>query len=321
MSGVASLLTAMRVPEERDRTLTWAVVISVLVHASLLGVGLHQRQRALEVDLTRAEELAQMPVEVALVEPPQQPIPTDKTSSNLSTVSSEASDLDPRDTNADVPAGETLLEQAPPSGSPQRSQEQSSDEQNQKGEKQNMPEEQEGLSEALHQSRSNSTTPSTTFDTPHDFALPAEHPDFGDDGGSASMTIGNITLNTTAWDFAPYLLDLKRRIRQKWIPPVAFAQLGAIHGYTWVHFRIYPDGKMEDLGIVETEGHDSLHRSSVNAIKGAAPFRPLPDKFPEDFLEITFGFYYLLPGDENRYFQNGRPIRKDERDREEKGSP
>lgn len=319
MSGVASLLTAMRVPEERDRTLAWAVIISVLIHASLLGFGLYKRQRALEVDLTRAQELAQMPVEVALVEPPLRPIPTDKTSSNLSTVSSEASDLDPRDTKSDVPAGHTLLEQTPPAGSRERPSDERGQDENQQGEKQNIPEEQEGLTERLHQPRS--TTPSTALETPHDFALPAEQPDFGDDGGSASMTIGNITLNTTAWDFAPYLLDLKRRIRQKWIPPVAFAQLGAIHGYTWVHFRIYPDGKMEDLSIVETEGHDSLHRSSVNAIKGAAPFRPLPDKFPEDFLEITFGFYYLLPGDENRYFREGRPIRKDERDREDKGSP
>ncbi|HEU4930129.1 MAG TPA: energy transducer TonB [Candidatus Krumholzibacteria bacterium] len=317
MSGVASLLTAMRVPEERDRTLTWAVIISVLIHASLMGFGLYKRQRALEVDLTRAEELAQMPVEVSLVEPPLRPIPTDRMSPNLSTVSSEAADPDPRDDKSDLPGGEQLLEQTPPSGSRDRPSEQTGEDQNERGVKQNMPEEQEGLTEALHQSRS---TPTTTFDTPHDFALPAERPDFGD-GESASMTIGNITLNTTAWDFAPYLLDLKRRIRQKWIPPVAFAQLGAIHGYTWVNFRIYPDGRMEELAVVETEGHDSLHRSSVNAIKGAAPFRPLPDKFPEDFLDITFGFYYLLPGDETRYFREGRPIRKDERDREEKGSP
>jgi len=89
-----------------------------------------------------------------------------------------------------------------------------------------------------------------------------------------------------------------------------------------VTFRIHPDGRMDELGIVETEGHDSLHRSSVNAIKGAAPFRPLPEHFPEDFLEITFGFYYLLPGDELRYFRNGRPVRKDEREHDdEKGSP
>ncbi len=314
MSGVASLLTAMRVPEERDRTLMWAVVISIAIHAVLLAYGLYSRQRALAVDLTRAQE-DEIPVEVALVEPPLRPIPTERTSSNLSTVSSEASDLDPRDTQSDIPSGSQRLEETRPAGA-------RGDERTERGEdtsgearEKALPEEQEGLSEALRQSRE-----TTTLDAPHDFALPAERPDFGDDG-SASMTIGNITLNTTAWDFAPYLLDLKRRIRQKWSPPVAFAQLGAIHGYTWVSFRIYPNGRMTDLSVVETEGHDSLHRSSENAIRGAAPFRPLPDHFPEDFLEITFGFYYLLPGDELRYFRNGRPVRRDERARDDEGSP
>lgn len=315
MSGVASLLTAMRVPEERDRTLMWAVVISILIHASLLAFGLYKRAQGLEVDLTRAQEQEELPVEVALVEPPLVPIPTERTSTNLSTVSSEASDLDPRDTQSDIPSGQQLLQQTPPAGGGEAHRADQGEEAKGERDERALPEEQEGLSESLRQSRE-----TKTLDAPHDFALPAERPDFGD-GGSASMTIGNITLNTTAWDFAPYLLDLKRRIRQKWIPPMAFAQLGAIHGYTWVNFRIYPDGRMTALSVVETEGHDSLHRSSENAIRGAAPFRPLPDHFPEDYLEITFGFYYLLPGDELRYFRDGRPIRKDERARDDEGSP
>ncbi len=319
MSGVASLLTAMRVPEQRDRTLTWALAVSIAIHAILLSGVLVQRQRSLAVDLTRAQE-QETPVEVALVEPPDRPIPTEKTSSNLSTVSSEASDLDPRDTQSDTPHGAQLLQENPRPQNPPPSPQQPAREEGERSNDRSLPEEQEGLSDAIQQSRRGEKTPTISLDTPHDFAIPAEEPDFGDDG-SASMTIGNITLNTTAWDFAPYLLDLKRRIRQKWIPPVAFAQLGAIHGYTWVNFRIYPDGRMEQLSVVETEGHDSLHRSSTNAIKGAAPFRTLPDNFPEDYLEVTFGFYYLLPGDEDVYFRNGRPIRKDERARDEKGSP
>lgn len=316
MSSTASLLTAMRVPEERDRTLAWAVIISILIHACLLGYGLYKREQALAVDLTRAREQQEAPVEVSLVEPPQRPIPTDQKSSNLSTVSSAASDLDSRDTKSDVPHGVQMLEPTPPGGAKQEPRTTAGEEKRDRDPDQKLPDDQEGLTEAVRQQ----SRGSTTLETPHDMAIPAEEPDFGD-GGSASMTIGNITLNTTEWDFAPYLLDLKRRIRQKWIPPVAFAQLGAIHGYTWVKFRIYPDGRMQDLAVVETEGHDSLHRSSVNAIKGAAPFRPLPDHFPEDYLEITFGFYYLLPGDEVRYFRDGRPIRKDERASDDKGSP
>jgi outer membrane biosynthesis protein TonB len=320
MNNVASLLTAMRVPEHRDRTLAWAVVISIAIHALLLAFGLYRRSAAIPIDLSQADR--NLPVEVALVEPPQNPIPTDRTSRNLSVVSSEASDLDPRDTQADVPSGTQLLEQTPPSSPganarPAGGESERADGKDKSREK-DLPEQQEGLSEAVRQSRARDAQ---GVKEPHDFMIPVETPpEFGGDG-SASLTIGNITLNTTEWDYAPYILDLKRRIRQKWIPPVAFSVLGAIHGYTWVRFRIYPDGHMESLAVEETEGHDSLHRSSVNAVKGAAPFRPLPEDFPENFLEIAFGFYYLLPGDEDRFFRDGRPIRKDERTQDDKGSP
>ena len=73
-------------------------------------------------------------------------------------------------------------------------------------------------------------------------------------------------------------VDLKQRVKQHWIPPLAFTALGAIHGYTVVYFRIHPDGRMDLLEVIEEEGHSSLHRSSVNAIQGAAPFRRLPDR-------------------------------------------
>ena len=72
--------------------------------------------------------------------------------------------------------------------------------------------------------------------------------------------------------------------------------------YTKINFRIYPDGSMEALSVVERNGHNSLHKASENAVKGAAPFRPLPENFPEEYLDITFGFYYLLPGDEVEFF-------------------
>jgi outer membrane biosynthesis protein TonB len=316
VSQAASLLTAMIAPERRDRTIAWAVLVSIAIHASLLALGLVRRGSALSVDLAQIDA-RDLPVEVALVEPPESPIPTDRLSRNLSVVSSEASDLDARDTQSDVPSGDQMLFETPPARTgPERGGE-AEDAREHREDRTPPPETGEGLTEALRQSRSRGTT---SLDTPRDFAIPAEIPNFGSDG-SASLTIGNITLNTTAWEFAPYILDLKRRIRQKWIPPVAFYALGAIHGYTWVRFRIHPDGRMEGLAVEETEGHDSLHRSSVNAVKGAAPFRPLPKDFPEDFLEIAFGFYYLLPGDEARYFKDGRPIRRGEQSQDDKGSP
>ena len=291
-------MAVTRVQGRRDRTLVWGIAVSVLLHAILLFPGLRDAVQSLDIDLDT--EPIVVPMEFTLVSPPQTPTPTDQRSRFLSTVSSAASDADPRDTQSDVPHSEGRI---PIPDTP-------SDTEGAEGGGQSelppLPVEQDGLSEAIQRSKF-----TEQISPRRDPSLPDESHDVEHEG-SASATIGGISLNTTEWDFAPYLLDLKRRIRQKWIPPIAFTALGAIHGYTWVRFRIYPDGNMEAMEVVETEGHDSLHRSSSNAVKGAAPFRPLPKDFPEDYLEITFGFYYLLPGDEERYFKDGRFIRKDE---------
>ncbi|MDH4037001.1 MAG: energy transducer TonB [Candidatus Krumholzibacteria bacterium] len=293
-----SAMTAGRIPDRRDRALMWGIAVSVLLHALLLLPGLRNAVQSLDIDMKPEPRVE--PLEFTLVSPPETPTPTDQQSRFLSTVSSAASDLDRRDTDSDLPRSEGRI---PVPDNPSRT---PGEEGGGQSELPPLPVEQGGLSEAIQRSKF-----TEQISPRREPSLPDETHDFEHEG-SASATIGGISLNTTEWDFAPYLLDLKRRIKQKWIPPIAFTTLGAVHGYTWVLFRIYPDGHMEGMEVVETEGHDSLHRSSSNAVKGAAPFRPLPADFPEPYLEITFGFYYLLPGDEERYFRNGRFIRKDD---------
>jgi outer membrane biosynthesis protein TonB len=117
--------------------------------------------------------------------------------------------------------------------------------------------------------------------------------------------LGEITLNTTAWDFAPYIYDLKQKIVQAWFPPYAFTALGLIYGHTKIRWRIYPDGRHERIRVVEQVGHESLENASLGAVRGAAPFEPLPPDFPEPYLEITFGFYYIVPG------KNSAPVSLD----------
>jgi outer membrane biosynthesis protein TonB len=292
-------MAAIRPHPRRDRTLLWGIAVSVLLHALLLLPGLRDAVQALDINFDAAKPVTE-PLEFSLVSPPETPTPTDQQSRFLSTVSSAASDTDPRDTRSDMPSSAGRF---PIPDTPARTDGAAG---GGESELPPLPVEQNDLSDAIQRSKFiEQMSPS------HDLSLPEETHEMEHDG-SASATIGGISLNTTEWDFAPYLLDLKRRIKQKWIPPMAFTALGAVHGYTWVRFRIYPDGHMEDMEVVETEGHDSLHRSSANAVKGAAPFRPLPAGFPEEYLEITFGFYYLLPGDEERWFKDGRYIRKGE---------
>jgi len=274
---------------DRDTVIIWAVAVSVLLHAVLLAPWL--RGLAKKVDLNIKPLPASSEIEFQLVSPPEHPTPPDKRSRFLSTVSSALSDPTHNAEASDVPHSEGKIPIVDTPGAREGA------EGGGTSDVPPLPETIGDLSDAFQRSRfiqqqSPQREPSR----------PEQNPEYRNKG-SARASIGGISLNTTAWDFAPYLLDLKHRIKNNWVPPLAFTALGAIHGYTWVRFRIYPDGRLAAVKVEEAKGHDSLRRSSVNAIRGAVPFRPLPDDFPEKYLEVRFGFFYLLPGDEDRFFK------------------
>ncbi len=282
----------MTIRPERDRTIIWGVVLSLVLHGVLLLPAVQNLFNALDIELE--EEPVVIPMEFILVSPPENPTPSRNISKYLSTVSSAASDIVDTGPKTDLPHGEGVIP-IPDTPSSREGAEGGG-----ASELPPLPEETTDLGDAFKRSKFISQSSPR-----RERSLPEQNPDFRNEG-SVRASIGGISLNTTAWDFAPYLLDLKHRIKQHWIPPLAFTALGAIHGYTWVRFRIYPDGHMETMEVIETEGHKSLRRSSTNAVRGAAPFRQLPRDFPEPYLEITFGFYYLLPGDEERFFNKER---------------
>jgi outer membrane biosynthesis protein TonB len=111
---------------------------------------------------------------------------------------------------------------------------------------------------------------------------------------SRAPEVGDFSFNTYAWDFAPYLLALRSKIKRNIFPPPAFTKMGIISGDTVVRFRIYPDGRLGDLQVLDYNGHRSLMVTSVNAVKFAAPFLPLPEDFPEAYLEVTGRFSYIV---------------------------
>jgi len=98
-------------------------------------------------------------------------------------------------------------------------------------------------------------------------------------------------LSTYNWNWAPYLKELKKRIESNIYPPPAF-YMAMARGRTFLQFRIQQDGSITDFKLITYTGHESLKDTSVNAIKASVPFLPLPSDFPEDFLEITVGFFY-----------------------------
>ncbi len=103
---------------------------------------------------------------------------------------------------------------------------------------------------------------------------------------------GSISLNTYEWDYASYIFQMKRKLKSNIFPPAIFTYMGGISGETTLFFRVWPDGSMTDLSVIEYNGHKTLMETSVTAVEKSSPFRPLPDNFPEEYLELRWTFFY-----------------------------
>jgi len=112
--------------------------------------------------------------------------------------------------------------------------------------------------------------------------------------GNTSLD-GEISLNTTAWDYAPWLKKFRRQFLSNWSAPYGY-RLGWIHGWTMVEVHVAPDGTMIQLEKLAEEGHKALHTASMYAFEASAPYTPLPDDFPEDRLILQIRLQYPQAG-------------------------
>ncbi len=103
---------------------------------------------------------------------------------------------------------------------------------------------------------------------------------------------GDLAFNTVDFEYAPYLLELKRRIEENWYPPVAFQAGLPYRGASVVRFAVEKDGRLGLLELKSGADHVSLDTAAMNSIRFGAPFPPLPDDFPEKRWVITCTFHY-----------------------------
>jgi TonB family protein len=106
------------------------------------------------------------------------------------------------------------------------------------------------------------------------------------------IQFGDFALSTVEWDFAPWLERFKQDFLPNWIPPYAYTHLGVIDGVTVLKMVVEPDGRLSDLSVLEEEGHESLHRASLAAVRATAPLAPLPRHFPDPQLVMTVKLIY-----------------------------
>ena len=111
---------------------------------------------------------------------------------------------------------------------------------------------------------------------------------------SSANALGGVSLSTYAWDFAPYIFYMKKRIRDHLYPPQAFVQMGAISGEVTLQFVLRRDGTVRNLTLIGNNGHTAFIDPSLNSIKASDPFKPLPETFPEPYLELAWTFVYSV---------------------------
>ncbi|NLP09879.1 TonB C-terminal domain-containing protein [bacterium] len=115
-----------------------------------------------------------------------------------------------------------------------------------------------------------------------------------DNRKSTAPDFGDVTLSTYAWEWAPYIEYMRRRLRAHIYPPPAFYVMGAISGEVRLHFKLLRNGTVEGLEMLGYQGHVSFVQTSINAVRASNPFKPLPADFPDEALEMTWIFSYYL---------------------------
>jgi len=102
---------------------------------------------------------------------------------------------------------------------------------------------------------------------------------------------GAVALDSADPGFRPYLLGVKRRIRERWGEP-ATTRAAAARGSLLVEFTLTRSGRLAETSVRETSGLPELDRAALDALARSAPFEPLPASIAGGSLRIRARFVY-----------------------------
>lgn len=87
--------------------------------------------------------------------------------------------------------------------------------------------------------------------------------------------------------FSAYMRDMQRRIKLNWEPPKEDVSKNVTLLYS-----INKDGSLKRYSVLRSSGSRKMDKSAVEALKKAAPFRPLPEDFKGEYVDVQFDFDY-----------------------------
>ena len=102
-----------------------------------------------------------------------------------------------------------------------------------------------------------------------------------------------ISIGTHSIKYASYMQHIKHKIQNVWIYPEEARQTGQ-QGRLLILFSIGKDGSLVKLKLLRSSGYPLLDKAALQAVKDAAPFPPLPERFGVDVLNIYATFEYVL---------------------------
>ena len=113
-------------------------------------------------------------------------------------------------------------------------------------------------------------------------------------GGSGSgrgvgIGIGTGSGSGEEFPYSWYLELIQTKITMNWKEPPKPLIKGENH-YAVVSFLIAKDGQIKKINLDERSSVEALDQSVVEAIKSSNPLPPLPDDFPDNWLEVKIKF-------------------------------
>jgi len=108
--------------------------------------------------------------------------------------------------------------------------------------------------------------------------------------------------DTASIDFNAYLRTVYVSVRQNWYAVMPSSVEAGQRGVNKVEFRVMPDGKVPEDFVKMTvhSGKEELDRASLVAIRAAAPFGHLPEKFSQPFIALRIAFFYNMPSNKHQ---------------------
>jgi len=103
---------------------------------------------------------------------------------------------------------------------------------------------------------------------------------------SKDFTSSQISSGQFLSEIPPWYIELlKKKIEENWSPKEFLMELSAI-----VSFRIYKEGKIENIVIEKSSGYKNFDNSIIEAIKSVKKWPEFPKEIKDRYLEIIIEF-------------------------------